>query len=843
MRPLFFRFFIMIILLIVTSLPCSGSENSATDQKNTDSLTEQIGLAIKTAETDLDLFKQNLKMEESAYQNMLEQKKVNQSRIDSLKNLLIVPDINLSVLKKSVEDLAVYLSLVNSNIDKLNEKRAGNQKLLGSVDEKYAIVTERLNDLKKSSETGKDSTADFKTYQSILIKQKNTLTALDKIFQKQLDFNQDLQSSFNKLSEALTHKIKTQKGGMLLQREQMSADFFSVDRWEKEIINFVETLQNRMTAKEIQRKGQLFKTHISSSTIIITVSLIILFFLSLKLFRFVKKKERYQEITQKRAGYPLIIFENAFGPLLFLGAAEILLKTEMHIIVPELLNFIRGFLLVFLFTRILSDAVTIIFNESKIFFFKKLFHWRSNAIYGIRIYAGIYLFIYWYISPQSMILPVLRIVSEILLTAGIFMFWRRYEEIKGETRTSVEKGINWGIKAFAVTGLFFELAGYRNFTTWWYLSWGLSIVVGCLCVILYYSMKDVDKDFIDKFEPESRKSFGISYPLYWMLSNAVYFFIAAFAVTGIAFAWGAGEQFFKIAALVFTRELSLGNIVLSLSGIVFALVIILLTYMFVYFWKKLMNTRILKGSGLSPGARDSIITISVYLVWTGGILISLSVLGLTSTSMAFAFGALGIGLGFGLQNIFNNFISGLILLFERPIQVGDVVEVGGKWGEVKKINVRSTLVQTYTHSSLIIPNSEFISAQVTNWSHRDQNVRRDIDVGVAYGSDTKKVKELMLKAADKVKGVRHFPYKPTVYFINFGESSLDFRLRFWSTLDDFVPTESDIRFEIDNLFRENKIEIPFPQRDIHHKSGYFQTDTIKEPVESPDSSDATGEES
>jgi potassium efflux system protein len=232
-----------------------------------------------------------------------------------------------------------------------------------------------------------------------------------------------------------------------------------------------------------------------------------------------------------------------------------------------------------------------------------------------------------------------------------------------------------------------------------------------------------------------------------------------------------------------------------------------------------MAKHVLKESGLSTGAKGSVTTISTYLIWSVGILISLSVFGLNTTSLAVVFGALSIGLGFGLQNIFNNFISGLILLFERPIQVGDVVEVGGVWGEVKKINVRATLVQTYTNSSLIIPNSEFISALVTNWSHKDPFIRRDLMIGVAYGSDTALVKTLLLQAADSVTEVYDSPQKPRVQFINFGDSSLDFRLRFWSDIDNFIEAESKLRFEIDRLFKANKVVIPFPQRDLHILSG------------------------
>ncbi|QCQ23520.1 mechanosensitive ion channel [Desulfoglaeba alkanexedens ALDC] len=217
------------------------------------------------------------------------------------------------------------------------------------------------------------------------------------------------------------------------------------------------------------------------------------------------------------------------------------------------------------------------------------------------------------------------------------------------------------------------------------------------------------------------------------------------------------------------------------------------------------------------GLRESITTISAYVVWALGILASLNALGFSSTSLAVAFGALGIGLGFGLQNIFNNFISGLILLFERPIQVGDALEINGTWGEVVKINVRSTVVQTWDNASLIIPNSEFVTTQVTNWSFKDTRLRRSIDVGVAYASDVERVRETLLEAARSHPLVLHYP-EPSVLFLDFGDSALLFRLRVWTTVKDCLTVETDLRFEITRLFRERGIEIPFPQHDLHLRS-------------------------
>ena len=184
---------------------------------------------------------------------------------------------------------------------------------------------------------------------------------------------------------------------------------------------------------------------------------------------------------------------------------------------------------------------------------------------------------------------------------------------------------------------------------------------------------------------------------------------------------------------------------------------------------------------------------------------------LSSTSLTVVFGALSIGLGFGLQNIFNNFISGIILLFERPIQVGDAVEISGIWGVVQKINVRSTLVQTYDNASLIIPNSEFISNKVVNWSFKDHRIRRGITIGVAYGSDTQLVSRTLLEICGKIQEVLKQP-APDVLFTDFGDNALIFKLRFWTVVDHMVKVETSIRFEIERLFRERQIEMPFPQR-------------------------------
>jgi potassium efflux system protein len=229
----------------------------------------------------------------------------------------------------------------------------------------------------------------------------------------------------------------------------------------------------------------------------------------------------------------------------------------------------------------------------------------------------------------------------------------------------------------------------------------------------------------------------------------------------------------------------------------------------------------LKMTTMGQGARDALVTIMGYILFLIAIMAGLSAAGFDFGNIAIIAGALSVGIGFGLQNIVNNFVSGLILLFERPIRKGDWIEVGGTEGYVKDIHIRSTILQTFDRSDVIVPNSELISNQVTNWVLSSKSGRAIIPVGVAYGTDTGKVRDVLMAIAennDDVVKTGIMP-KPVVLFREFGDSSLNFELRvFLHNVDIRLRIISDINFAIDKAFREEGIEIPFPQRDLHVKS-------------------------
>jgi small-conductance mechanosensitive channel len=194
--------------------------------------------------------------------------------------------------------------------------------------------------------------------------------------------------------------------------------------------------------------------------------------------------------------------------------------------------------------------------------------------------------------------------------------------------------------------------------------------------------------------------------------------------------------------------------------------------------------------------------------------------GIDLNSFALLAGALGVGIGFGLQNIVNNFISGLILIFERPIQIGDAVQVEELSGRVTHIGIRSSTIKTWDGAEVIVPNGNLISNKLINWTLSDQRRRIEIKVGVAYGTDVSLVMETLLECAKQNEKIIEYP-APSVLFEDFGDSSLNFELRCWtSDFASWIEIRSDLRVAIDNAFKEKNIEIPFPQRDLHLKSGF-----------------------
>ncbi|HKK25838.1 MAG TPA: mechanosensitive ion channel domain-containing protein [Gracilimonas sp.] len=255
-----------------------------------------------------------------------------------------------------------------------------------------------------------------------------------------------------------------------------------------------------------------------------------------------------------------------------------------------------------------------------------------------------------------------------------------------------------------------------------------------------------------------------------------------------------------------------------LKLVIFVLLIIGFSFL-ASFVKRMLNNRVLPKFVKDSGLRYTLSRMSQYVVVVIGVFISFQFLGINMTGLAVIFGFLSVGIGFGLQNITSNFISGLIVLFERPISVGDRVSVNNIEGDIQEINIRSTKVKTLDNISIIVPNSEFVSKDVINFSHGDPTYRLSVDVGVSYSSDLDKVLKALNEVAEESDDVMENP-SHDVQLRNFGDSSWDMKLFVW------IPDVKKRYNVLNNLnqaivrkFAEYEIEIPFPQRDLHVRSG------------------------
>jgi len=307
--------------------------------------------------------------------------------------------------------------------------------------------------------------------------------------------------------------------------------------------------------------------------------------------------------------------------------------------------------------------------------------------------------------------------------------------------------------------------------------------------------------------------------------------IGALMLSAVLVIWRIYSNTQEAMEAIFSFGFTLGSQRISLGLVVAAAAIIYGAFVISWIIQKLLVDEVLANRQVDLGVRLSIGRLVHYALILIGFLLALVELGFELTKITIILSALGVGIGFGLQGIVNNFVSGLVLLFERPIKVGDYIQLGEQWATIRKIGLRATVVETFDRSEIVVPNSDLVSNQVTNWTLSHRMSRIIIPVGVEYGSDVPLVKETLEKCALASSKVLRMP-EPQILFLRFGESSLDFELRVWiSDIDERIQLTSDLHQEIDRRFREAGIVIAFPQRDLHVRSVEESPVSITKPPE------------
>ena len=374
-------------------------------------------------------------------------------------------------------------------------------------------------------------------------------------------------------------------------------------------------------------------------------------------------------------------------------------------------------------------------------------------------------------------------------------------------------------------GLAAEWTGFRDFSQ--FVVGGVALTL--VSLLLSWLISALISDLIDSidegrhaWERRLKERLGVSensfIPGLFGLRILIHILIWVALIFVLLRVWGFPSSAQMVLLRWVTHGFTIGQINIEPTRVLIALMVLALLLSLGSWARTLLDQR-LSHARLERGAREAAVAITGYGIIIAAALIALVVAGVAFQNLALIAGALSVGIGFGLQNIVNNFVSGLILLFERPIRTGDWIMVGSVEGFVRRISIRSTQIQTFDRADVIVPNSDLISGTVTNWMLRDTYGRVRVPIGVAYGSDTQQVKDILLRIAREqplvIQDSSAIP-NPYVLFLSFGDSSLNFELRAYiRDVGERLSVLSDINFAIDAAFREAGIQIPFPQRDVH----------------------------
>ena len=365
--------------------------------------------------------------------------------------------------------------------------------------------------------------------------------------------------------------------------------------------------------------------------------------------------------------------------------------------------------------------------------------------------------------------------------------------------------------------LFFTLifTGYANLAYELLADILQSILCGFLLLASNFSFRWILHEITRKLLNMSKAQFDESLTAYWIIT-VFDFIVFCFALIIFALIWGVNPQAIQdLLQIIFIDGISIGETSIALLTIIEAVILFTVILLLTKFILVVMQKRILPYTKMDQGAKDAATTFTKYIGILIGIVMAISSLGVSSTSIAFIISAFTFGLSFALRDIFSNFLSGIILMIERPIKTGDWVDVGAESGVIKKIRLRATEVETFNQKTLLIPNNQFIAQTVSNDMYTASS-RLVLEIECSYDDDPEQVKQVLLDIINKQPKVLPSP-APSVIFKTFGSSGLVFLLRAYCLTTDRMSLGSDLRYVIFNEFKKQGIEIPYPKQDVYIK--------------------------
>ena len=627
---------------------------------------------------------------------------------------------------------------------------------------------------------------------------RNTFRQVDEVIAKALS---ETKNTVNQLVQ-LQLSISKDRDGLLTLRDQLNIELADLRRdplkrnahrlFSKEFAaQFGPELRSKAVEgikATLQFPGDFFSRQ--GWLLAIQAALVLILF---GIFRILEKA------TAERAEQWGFVFSRPIAAALFLAST---IPQIFYVAPPPLLLLIMTAVSIFSASRLAAALLPHKTERSYVYLLAAI-HIFTGALYvtGLPLpYHRLYLALLSLIGAPALLLTARR-------------YFRREDR-----RDSV--GITMFLGAVILfTVLTAEITGYMTFASWLidatfgtilltlFVVMLLHIVEGGIEVI-FTMQKISSKQFVKQLGKKAPQRFKNLFRIILIVSAMNYLFAI----------WGVAEGFENVWNTILGLKFSIGEFSLSLHMIFLVLLMLYLTILLSWIVQSFIESQIFYQKRIDRGVRDAVKKLTHYALMLIGFLVAMSMAGIDLKNLTILFGAFGIGIGFGLQGIVNNFISGLILLFERPVKVGDTIVVGDTTGVIISIGMRSTVVETWDRSEIIVPNSQIISEKVTNWTLSSSVARVVLPVGVKYGTDMQKVITLLESVAAENELVIEDP-QPSAVFIAFGDSSIDFQLRAWiENVENRLKVRSELGVAIDNAFRKHSIEIPFPQQDLHLRS-------------------------
>jgi potassium-dependent mechanosensitive channel len=823
------RLFCMFLVLAVffSHLTARAEENQQ-GLISPEQLAESLDNAVANQRDELESLKGQLRDLENLRDKVQDEIKTYDSQNTAHSQILLTSQLRIENLENAIKNNRFAFRNLSGYFEIFQKRLDSTSILLGQIKERIELVKAQIADIRGSqfSDTWKSLlAATSQSLNKILDEKKQIGEGLHKTEENLLRLINDALEENKTIGDKLMLRLEDENKASIFKRFDSFGDL-SGEAIRKELGLFWSRIRSvfdsaTWSSQWIEIKMGGFEQW---SVFFVAMALILLLQYQSKVtIRKVEKRCEGPEYDHRRMA--LVLLRRSlpyFGMVLLFGFYSSLRFSLFNISLGRALF---GIFLILLATQWGLDYLKYGFSGPPTVFWSFVSHHIRRFFQIIRTMAIIVLMLSWIAERDSILIWLLRNVLSAVFLSWALVFWLKMKRILFEGRRQGQEIFNlkW-IKAirawtYLVIGgtLFLNLLGYRMLGGLWFEAWIKTLAILFWGYISLNAVREWRQDFLSETAADIENKKTSKYHIRWTLIQLTQAFCFFAMAVVILWAWDTSGFLTARLADFFNFTVTMGSLKLNVKGIILAVGILYITRFAVRIGRSLLKEKILDRRSLEIGLKDSILTITSYLGWTLGLLLALGIIGVNATSIAVIFGGLSIGIGFGMQTIFNNFFSGLILLFERPIQVGDTVEINGMRAEVKKINVRATVVQTFDNASVIIPNSEFVSKQVTNWSFKDKRMRRNIEIGVAYGSDIDLVQNTMLEIANKKRNVLKYP-KPDVIFIDHADSALIFRLRVWVHLDDYWTIPSQIRNEIDHRFRELGIEIAFPQRDLHIRS-------------------------